>query len=88
MLRRGYDVKVGDINGREVDFVCNKSNRKIYVQVTYLLASDETINREFASLRAIGDDYEKYVLSMDSMDFSNNGIKHMNIIEFLKNDVI
>lgn len=88
LLRRGYDVKVGDINAREVDFVCNKSNRKIYVQVTYLLASDETINREFASLRAIGDDYEKYVLSMDSMDFSNNGIKHMNMIEFLKNDVI
>lgn len=88
LLRRGYDVKVGDINGKEVDFVCNKSDRKIYVQVTYSLANDETIKREFGSLRAINNDYEKYVLSMDNLDFSNNGIKHMNIIEFLKNDVI
>ncbi len=50
--------------------------------------NDETIKREFGSLRAINNDYEKYVLSMDNLDFSNNGIKHMNIIEFLKNDVI
>ncbi len=88
LLRRGYEVKVGDINGREVDFVCNKADRKIYIQVTYLLSCKETVKREFGSLRAIGDDYEKYVLSMDNLDFSNAGIKHMNIIEFLKNDII
>lgn len=88
LLRRGYDVKVGDINGREVDFVCNKADRKIYIQVAYLLSGKETVKREFGSLRAIGDDYEKYVLSMDNLDFSNTGIKHMNIIEFLKNDII
>lgn len=88
LLRRGYDVKVGDINGKEVDFVCNKVDRKIYIQVAYLLSGKETVKREFGSLRAIGDDYEKYVLSMDNLDFSNAGIKHMNIIEFLKNDII
>lgn len=88
LLRRSYDVKVGDINGREVDFVCNKVDRKIYIQVAYLLSGKETVKREFGSLRAIGDDYEKYVLSMDNLDFSNAGIKHMNIIEFLKNDII
>lgn len=88
LLRMGYDVKVGDINGREVDFVCNKVDRKIYIQVAYLLSGKETVKREFGSLRAIGDDYEKYVLSMDNLDFSNAGIKHMNIIEFLKNDII
>lgn len=88
LLRRGYDVKVGDINGREVDFVCNKVDRKIYIQVAYLLSGKETVKREFGSLRAIGDDYEKYVLSMDNLDFSNAGIKHMNIIEFLKNDIV
>lgn len=88
LLRRGYDVKVGDINGREVDFVCNKADRKIYIQVTYLLSGKGTVKREFGSLRAIGDDYEKYVLSMDNLDFSNTGIKHMNIIDFLKNDII
>lgn len=87
-LEGGYDVKVGDINGREVDFVCNKADRKIYIQVTYLLSGKETVKREFGSLRAIGDDYEKYVLSMDNLDFSNTGIKHMNIIDFLKNDII
>lgn len=88
LLRRGYEVKVGDINGKEVDFVCNKADRKIYIQVAYLLSGKETVKREFGSLRAIGDDYEKYVLSMDNLDFSNAGIKHMNIIEFLKNDII
>lgn len=88
LLRRGYEVKVGDINGKEVDFVCNKADRKIYIQVIYLLSGKETVKREFGSLRAIGDDYEKYVLSMDNLDFSNVGIKHMNIIEFLKNDII
>lgn len=88
LLRRGYEVKVGDINGKEVDFVCNKADRKIYIQVTYLLSGKKTVKREFGSLRAIGDDYEKYVLSMDNLDFSNTGIKHMNIIEFLKNDII
>ncbi len=69
-------------------FVGNKADRKIYIQVTYLLSGKETVKMEFGSLRAIGDDYEKYVLSMDNLDFSNTGIKHMNIIDFLKNDII
>ena len=83
LLRKGYNVRVGKIDNLEVDFVCTKGNEKIYVQVAYLLASSETIEREFTSLEKIGDNYPKYVISMDEFDMSRNGIKHINIIEFL-----
>lgn len=83
LLRKGYNVRVGKVDNLEVDFVCTKGNEKIYVQVAYLLASSETIEREFTSLEKIGDNYPKYVISMDEFDMSRNGIKHINIIEFL-----
>ena len=83
LLRKGYNVRVGKVDNLEVDFVCTKRNEKIYVQVAYLLASSETIEREFTSLEKIGDNYPKYVISMDEFDMSRNGIKHINIIEFL-----
>ena len=85
LLRKGYNVRVGKIDNLEVDFVCTKGNEKIYVQVAYLLASSETIEREFTSLEKIGDNYPKYVISMDEFDMSRNGIKHINIIDFLMN---
>lgn len=88
LLRRGYNIKIGKVGKKEVDFVCRKANKKLYVQVCYLLASDETIEREFSPLLKIKDNYEKYVLSMDEFDFSMDGIKHMNIIKFLKSDLI
>ena len=88
LLRRGYEVRVGKVYDKEVDFECSKKNRKIYVQVTYLLASDDTIEREFSSLEKIRDNYPKYVLSLDEFDFSRNGIRHMNIIDFLKDTSI
>ena len=59
-------------------------NEKIYVQVTYLLASEDTINREFGIYENIKDNYPKFVVSLDEFDMSRNGIKHMNIREFLK----
>ena len=83
LLRKDYNVRVGKVDNLEVDFVCTKGNEKIYVQVAYLLASSETIEREFTSLEKIGDNYPKYVISMDEFDMSRNGIKHINIIEFL-----
>ena len=85
LLRKGYNVRVGKVDNLEVDFVCTKGNEKIYVQVTYLLASPETIEREFTSLEKIDDNYPKYVISMDEFDMSRNGIKHINIIDFLMN---
>ena len=83
LLRKDYNVRVGKVDNLEVDFVCTKGNEKIYVQVAYLLASSETIEREFTSIEKIGDNYPKYVISMDEFDMSRNGIKHINIIEFL-----
>ena len=85
LLRKGYNVRVGKVDNLEVDFVCTKGNEKIYVQVAYLLASSETIEREFTSLEKIDDNYPKYVISTDEFDMSRNGIKHINIIDFLMN---
>ena len=85
LLRKGYNVRVGKVDNLEVDFVCTKGNEKIYVQVAYLLASSETIEREFTSLEKIDDNYPKYVISMDEFDMSRNGVIHTNIIDFLMN---
>ena len=83
LLRMGYDVKVCQVGGKEVDFVCQKFNDRVYVQVTYYLSSDDTIDREFGSLLKINDNYPKYVISMDEFDFSRDGIIHLNLIDFL-----
>ncbi|MDD7280797.1 MAG: ATP-binding protein [Erysipelotrichaceae bacterium] len=83
LLRRGYDVTVGKVNDKEIDFVCTKQGEKLYVQVAYLLASEETIAREFGVYDEICDNYPKYVVSMDEFDMSRNGIKHRNIRDFL-----
>lgn len=88
LLRRGYDVKIGIINDKEIDFICKKDKEKIYIQVTYQLKGDETIEREFSGLSQINDNFDKYVLSMDKLDFSGNGIKHRNIIDFLTSDYV
>lgn len=88
LLQRGYSVKIGKIDALEVDFVCTKGRDETkYIQVAYLLASPETVEREFSVLEKIQDNYPKFVISMDFFDMSRNGIKHMNIIEFLLNDI-
>ena len=83
LLRRDYKVTVGRIGDKEIDFVCDKSGEKLYVQVAYLLASDETVQREFGAYDNIRDNYPKYVVSLDEFDMSRNGIKHRNIRDFL-----
>ena len=83
LQRRGYNVKIGCIGTKEVDFCATKNEEVIYFQVTYLLASEDTIDREFGSLKAIKDNYPKYVLSLDDFDFSRDGIIHKNIVEWL-----
>lgn len=82
-LRRGYTITVGKSGTKEIDFICQKQDQKVYIQVTYLLASDETIQRELGIYDSIHDNFPKYVVSMDELDFSRNGIKHRNIKEFL-----
>ena len=86
LLYRGYDVKVGKTDDYEIDFVAYKGSDTLYVQVCYLLASAETVEREFGNLERIKDNYPKYVISGDLPDFSRNGIKHYNIIKFLLNE--
>lgn len=83
LLSRGYDIKVGKTDNYEIDFVAYKGKERIYVQVCYLLASPETVEREFGNLERINDNYPKYVISGDLPDFSRNGIRHFNIVRFL-----
>ena len=86
LLCRGYDVKVDKTDDYEIDFVAYKGSDILYVQVCYLLASPETVEREFGNLERIKDNYPKYVISGDLPDFSRNGIKHYNIVKFLLNE--
>ena len=84
MVRRGYDTYIGKYNNREVDFVGVQGNEKIYVQVTYRMESDATVEREFAPLLSIGDNYPKFVVSMDDVWQDNiEGVKHRHIADFL-----
>ena len=83
LLRRGYEITVGRAGDKEIDFVCNRHGEKLYVQVAYLLASEETVNREFGVYDSIHDNFPKYVVSLDEFDMSRNGIKHQNIRDFL-----
>lgn len=87
LLRMGYTVNVGQLRVGEVDFVCTKSNERIYVQVTYLIASEETEDREFGCLENIQDNYPKYVISMTPLvrKSDRQGIIHMGLREFLRN---
>ena len=86
LLRRGYKVTVGKMADKEIDFVCEKQGKKLYLQVAYLLANEETIHREFDIYYSIRDNYPKYVISLDEYDMSQNGIKHQNIRDFLLAD--
>ncbi|MDF1521088.1 MAG: ATP-binding protein [Brevefilum sp.] len=83
LLRRGYEVTVGKIDNREIDFIAKKSEEKLYFQVAYLLADADVVNREFGVYQEVFDNYPKYVLSMDQTDFSQEGIIHKNILDWL-----
>ena len=83
MVRRGYKVTIGRVKQKEIDFVCEKDGDRLYVQVAYLMPTEETREREFSALMSVPDQYEKLVLSMDRFDFSNGGIKHRYLPDFL-----
>lgn len=74
---------VGKSKEKEIDFIAEKQNQKLYIQVAYLIADQSVARREFSGLAAIRDNYPKIVLSLDSFDFSREGIIHKNLIDFL-----
>ena len=80
----GYSVHVGKYQDKEIDFVCERGNEKMYIQVAYLLADEKTKEREFGNLALIEDNYPKFVLSLDDHASGNrNGIEHRHVREFL-----
>ena len=83
LLRRGYTVTVGKSGALEVDFIAEQQGERVYIQVCYLLAAPETVQREFGVYDTIPDNFPKYVVSMDELDLSRNGIHHKNIRDFL-----
>lgn len=85
LIYRGYNVSIGNNDGKEIDFVATRYGKKEYFQVCYSL-NDENQEREFGAFNGIDDNYPKYVISIDELDFSQNGIIHKNIIEWLLED--
>ncbi len=86
LIMKGYDVYIGKTKNGEVDFMTQKDGEKKYIQVTYKLNDDEVIEREFGAFKPIDDPFPKYVISLDTKDFSQNGIKNLYLIDFLMND--
>lgn len=87
LKRRGYGVSIGKLGDREIDFIATRGKEKIYLQVSYLLAAQETIDREFGVLQDIPDNYPKYVLSLDEFFGGDvEGIHCLNLVEFLESD--
>ena len=86
LVSRGYEVYVGKTKKGEVDFIINKNRETKYVQVCLSLSSEETIKREFGAYNTIQDNYPKYVISLDKFNLSQNGIIHINAIDFLMNE--
>ncbi len=86
LCSQGYQVTVGQLQNGEVDFVAERGGDRLYVQVTYLLATQETMDREFGNLRRIKDDYPKKVVCMDALAAEGNyeGIECVHVREFLK----
>ena len=91
LVRLGYEVTVGQLQASEIDFVCSKpTGERVYVQVAYIIADAATREREFGNLRAINDNYPKYVISMTPLVTRSNddGIIHLNLRKFLKEGLV
>ena len=87
LIHDGYKVNVGQLLSGEVDFVCVKDKKRVYIQASYIIGNDETRQREFRALKAIADNYPKYVISMTPLvtRTDDEGIQHISLREFLKN---
>lgn len=83
LLIKGYEVYTGKTKKGEVDFVATKPEKKIYVQVAFSIPNEDTKKREFGAFDSIKDNYPKYVITLDKLTYEYNGIKHINLIDFL-----
>ncbi len=83
LIARGYDVYIGKTDKGEIDFVVDNFGERFYIQVADYLSSDEVIKREFGAYKNVADNFPKYVITMDKIDYSQNGIIHKNIIDWL-----
>lgn len=83
LIARGYDVYIGKTDNGEIDFVVDNFGEKFYIQVADYLSSDEVVEREFGAYRNVADNFPKYVITMDKIDYSRDGIIHRNIIDWL-----
>ena len=86
LIGKNYKVYIGKTKKGEIDFIAVKSNKIKYIQVCYKLDKEEAIKREFEAFNCLDDDNDKYVISLDKKDYSKDGIKHLNIFDFLMND--
>ena len=86
LIIKGYEVYTGKTRKGEIDFVATKPNKKIYIQVAFSISNEETKKREFGAYDNIRDNYPKYVITLDKFNFEYNGIKHINLIDFLLDD--
>ena len=86
LIIKGYDVYTGKTKKGEIDFVATKPDKKIYIQVAFSIPNEETKKREFGAYDIIKDNYPKYVISLDNLTYEYNGIKHINLIDFLLDD--
>jgi len=87
LLRRGYEVSVGKINNKEIDFIAVKTNEKKYIQVTETMVSEETRQRELAPLTMVDDNYEKFIITMDKPIVTDiDGIRIINALDWLLNE--
>ena len=83
LIARGYDVYIGKTDNGEIDFVVDNFGERFYIQVADYLSSEEVIEREFGAYKNVADNFPKYVITMDKMDYSKDGIIHKNIIDWL-----
>lgn len=88
LIIKGYDVYTGKTKKGEIDFVATKPDKKIYIQVAFSIPNEDTKKREFGAYDVVKDNYPKYVITLDKLTYEYNGIKHINLIDFLLSDEI
>ena len=86
LINKGYEVYIGKVKNYEVDFVAKKNSEVKYIQVSYILDDEKTIEREFNVFKYIKDDNSKYLITLDERDFSTEDVKQINVIDFLMDD--